>query len=495
MGTAPRDKIAAMFRSEHRLKNYGDILTRISVQGVRSHQNTVIDIPSPIIALAGPNGIGKTTLLQLAAIAYSSPDEKITPNYRSDDFFVLGKLDPSPFSDSARVEFTYCTSLQATLSKSKSGSLKWSSKIRRPLKHVFFAGIGYFLPQAERRDFTVHASGRTADLSSPKPVHEIIQRWTEQILGQRYDRVQTNTLTRQYHVRGKSYQKPAEVVSVERAGARYSEAHMGYGEGRTQFLLRTIEGLPDQTLVAIEEPEASLHQGAQHEFGRYLLDVVSRKRHQILLTTHSEFILGALPPESRIYLQRSASGITPIPSIMPSQARSLLSDGRSKALTVLVEDVVAQALLREIIRRFKPELLPTIQIHPAGSSATIKEAMQALKDAGLSVIAVRDADIGEDLDRGLLKLPGKLPPEKHLFESQSFKAYVQKFYNVSLIDFAVTLRGVDHHDWFDRLSSKVAQPQAALITEAARAHVAGMDPSEATEAQDLVQKVLHAARH
>jgi predicted ATPase len=482
-----------MFKPDHREKNFGNALTGMQVQGVRAHKNTVVDIANPITAFSGVNGIGKTTLLQLAALAYRSPDPEKLRSYRSDDFFVVGKLDRNPYAESARVEFSYAGKETIVLSKSRAGALKSSAS--KPERHVFFSGIGHFLPQAERRDFTVHQAGRTAALSNTRPVSEVVRDWTQKIFGHHYENFLLHTLTREYSVRGKTYQKPVEVASVERGGAQYSEAHMGYGEGRTQFLLRAIESLPDKALVLIEEPEASLHQGAQYMFGKYLVDVAKRKRHQILLTTHSEFVLDALPEESRIYLQRSSSGITSIAGIMPSQARSLLAEGRSKALVVLIEDDVAEALLRELIRRFRPELLPTIRFHAAGSVTTIHQAMHVLRDAGLPVVAVRDADIGEDPERRIWRLPGdKLPPEKQLLSSGAVREHLRLVYGISMDDFMASLSGVDHHSWFERLAHKVAQPRAVLIVEAARAHVSGLSLPQQEEAGVLIQRVGDAVR-
>src|SRR5262249_55416847 len=155
-------------------------------------------------------------------------------------------------------------------------------------------------------------------------VSERHKEWTCKVLGQNYDRITSNTV--QYSNR------TGTVISVERNGTAYSEAHMGYGEGRSQYLIDSLEVLPEKSLVLIEEPETSLHSSAQYEFGRYLVDVACRKHHQILLTTHSDAILEALPSESRLYLSRTSSGIRPIPGLTAQQVKSLMAQGNVKAL-------------------------------------------------------------------------------------------------------------------------------------------------------------------
>ncbi len=91
----PRNVIQGMFATSSRYGIFGDVIVQIHIQGVRCHQNTVIDVESPIVALCGLNGTGKSTALQLAAVAYQNDSEV----YYVKDFMVEGPLDPSPFSE------------------------------------------------------------------------------------------------------------------------------------------------------------------------------------------------------------------------------------------------------------------------------------------------------------------------------------------------------------------------------------------------------------
>ena len=137
---------------------------------------------------------------------------------------------------------------------------------------------------------------------------------------------------------------------------------MGYGEARSQYLINALELLPNKSLVLIEEPEISLHQSAQYNFGKYLIDVASRKGHQIFLTTHSEFLLESLPTASRIYLEKSRNDVKTVIGLTAIRAKSLMSMGNSKALDILVEDKVGKEILVEILRRIDNNFLRCVEI-------------------------------------------------------------------------------------------------------------------------------------
>lgn len=59
-------------------------------------------------------------------------------------------------------------------------------------------------------------------------------------------------------------------------------------------------------LIVIEEPESFLHPYAQAEFGRVLQDLAEEFQIQVLVTTHSPYLLSLNHPESNILLSRRA---------------------------------------------------------------------------------------------------------------------------------------------------------------------------------------------
>lgn len=480
----PRNILQSLFADNNRFANFGDALMRMHVQGFRCHDSTIVEVDSPITAFCGLNGTGKSTLLHLAAAAYRAPIA--AHRYYIKDFIVAGVLDATPFRPNASVRFEYLPVGKitgrlrpATVYRRRS---KWGGYKRQPQRRVFFAGMGLYLPRVEERDF-VTRNAKSIVVESTQAVSTETQIWIKRILGVSYDEIAANSV--------KLAHRKGEVVTVGRHGCKYSEANMGCGEGRIQHIIRVLETLPDKSFILLEEPETSLHPSAQHEFGAYLLDVCIRKRHQVWLTTHSEYLMSALPSASRIYLARTDAGMKQIAGITPLQAVSLMAQGNVKALHVLVEDKCAKAVLSEIVRKTDPIFLQTIAIHPAGDADTVGRTVRALKETGLPVAAVRDADKGDAPRENIFKLPGTLPPEKELFAALAVKNHIKAEYGVSLDDFSTGLVAVDHHEWFTRLASHLNKSEEAVVAEAAKAYVHALSEPQVTP---LIQLLKTASR-
>ncbi|WP_138504568.1 ATP-dependent nuclease [Nostoc sp. PA-18-2419] len=459
--------LKSKFQEGNRSNNFGNILVRMHVQGFRCHTNTIIEIESPITAFCGLNGVGKSTLIQLAATAYIGQSQQDT--YYLSSFINSHKFDPHPFTTHAKVEYNYyqenSVSKQLTISRKQEGG--WQGYNRRLKRKVLYIGVSSYLPKVETSDFTTRYPAEI-ELVSSISVEQHIKEWTCKILGKNYENIETHTF--------KLRKRTEKINSVQHNQVNYSEPHMGYGEARSQYLIRVIESLPEKSLILIEEPEISLHPSAQYQLGCYLVDVTLRKGHQIFLTTHSEPLLSALPSQSRKYLEKTQNGIRCLDGLPPSQAHSLMSDGYSKALVIFVEDEktksTAKAILAEIIRRIDPNFLSTVGIYPAGDCNTVKNTVKALNDTKIKVAGVLDADQQAIPKQNIFTLPGKLAPEKELFNNQQVKTHIQKEYQLNLDDFQYScLVDINHHQWFEKLAQKLSIEEIGLVTELSRVYV------------------------
>jgi len=472
----PRDVLQSMFSVTNRFANYGDVIVSMNIKGVRCHRDTTIEFESPITAFCGLNGTGKSTVLQLAAAGYRLGR---TGGYRVDRFIVVNRLDPGVIHSGSKVQFRYWNEDRTCRQNTLSFRGYWDGYNDRPNRKVYFGGIGMYLPKSESPSFI--NKSRRLTVSSSAAFALRIKEWTCKILGFGYEAITSNATSVQTRAGNK-------VSSVQRDSVSYSEGSMGFGEARTLHLISMLETLPDKSLILIEEPETSLHLSAQHEFGNYLVNVCQHKRHQILITTHSEFILQALPTASRIFLDRQGTQVKPIPGLTSLQAKSFMADGHVKAIKILVEDETARAILAEIIRRHDARLLTSVGIYVGGDKDRIANTVRGLQGTGIPIAAVRDADKDGSTKENIFKLPGIAAPEKEVFNSSAFKKHMHDVYGLKLDDFTTTLQGVDHHDWFKRLAEKVQKSESALIWEAAKCYVHGLPENETSTLTALLKE-------
>ena len=237
-----RNKLQAKFTPKNRYANFGDVLVRMRVRGFRCHANTMVEIQSPITAFCGMNGTGKSTLLQMLAIAY----KRLAPArpYYVKDFLVIGPLDPAPFSDVAEVEFTYLKNPtdHKTVTISRRPTQRWSGYVRRPEREVYFAGVGHYLPRIEQRDFVVR-NAKNLQITDQQDIPQVVKEAASTILACQYSPATSKAVTYSRY--------NGDIVCVQRGGVEYSEAHMGFGEGRTQSLVVALEKIPDVTTIRV----------------------------------------------------------------------------------------------------------------------------------------------------------------------------------------------------------------------------------------------------
>lgn len=436
-----KHKISGKFLLKNRYKNFGPCIRKILVTGFRGINNLNLEIDYPITAISGLNGAGKSTLGQIASCAYKKPTT--TKNYKRQyikDFFPVSIADPAPFSDKAKAIYYYETDdpekpQELTISRQKS---EWSGYKRQPERHCYYIGFTVYIPKVERRDMSVYG-GRDLKLTIKREIDRDIVIKMAKIIGHKYDDV---------NFQGVSHRsRKSELGIASRLGNSYSENNMGFGEGRVLYTVDKLETSPEQSLFILEEPETSLHENAQYEFAKYLIDVVNRRHHQIILSTHSSIILNALPSSARKLLIRTEQGVCIKDKISSNHIRSILSAGQQKALHVCVEDVFAKILLTEILRKKSRELVKSIAIHAIGDKDAVREAKNVLCEAGINAIAVRDADVGESQVEKLFSFPGTTPPEFEVFTRPIVIEAIKEKYDVDIVWLFQKDEITDHHQY------------------------------------------------
>lgn len=469
--TDPKNSLQSKFEPRHRYANFGNVLTHLNVQGFRLHSGSNLEFRSPITAFCGPNGTGKTTLLQLAACSYRQGAK----GFHLRDFFALGDLDPTPFKADAKMTIGtwQADAKEREITLARRASSRWSDYRRRDERDVLFLGAAEFPPRAEEQGFAFRQAGRLV-VATRTPCAANVTAAVGKVLGTHYDRVERADVSLKARL--------GTILAAGRGTLTYSENHMGFGECRVHNMIHRLEAQAPKSLILLEEPEISLHQSAQYRFGEYLLDLAIRKGHQILLSTHSEHLLRALPQASRLLILRdSGVGVRLLPGLASAQVASVLADGHDKALRLLVEDDVAASIVREMLAKAEPALLHTTAIviggyrddkdqSIGGGKDAIAAAMRTLRSTGLRIAAVLDADAKEDTANFVFKLPGTLPPEREVFGSSAVKALWADTYGLDVDSFVAELAGVDHHGWFDRLAERLNRDQAFLVGEACRVY-------------------------
>jgi len=456
------------------------MIQTVWIDGFRGLRDLMIEPAFPVTAFSGLNGSGKSTIGQIMTCAHRKPrDGADYRRFYVKDFFPTSVLDPAPFDPSARVMFTYVappgvTPQEVTVSRANT---EWSGYKRQPERRCYYVGFTLYIPKVERRDLSIYRAA-TLELRELRDLDAEAAGWVSQILNQPYDGLQFQRVGHRA--------KESELAVAERLGSRYSENHMGFGEGRVFYMVSLMENAPSRSLFVLEEPETSLHEEAQFRLARYLLEVCNRKHHQIVLSTHSSTILNALPSESLFFLARDKDGVQAYPGMSASHARAILSGGFERALTVAVEDDFAAKTLEQLIRVTDASLLAVVRIAVFGSAETVASGVRLLRKAGHGAIAVRDADMPEQGADGIFKLPGSKAPELEVFESPVVKQLIFDDFALDVDTYLATNPIDDHHLLPAHLARAANTDESNLTWCSIRAYVDAV-PREEREA--LVGKI------
>lgn len=417
--------------------------------GLRGIQKLVMPFAFPFTAICGRNGVGKTTVIGLAAISskvplawavyWSNTRPKVRPSpgkgYAFSDFFHRRPGDPN--FDGLRIgwvliesgnEIEYTRQHSRGRWKRVADPSRHSSVTRFPQREIDVVPISRVLPPAEIS--AMRSAFKEHDLPPAEPLTDESLGKLSFILGKTYDSADTRTL------RGLG-------LPTCRSGAvSYSGFHMGAGECAVITLLSRLQRIPTGGLLLVEELELGLHAEAQQRLVRSLIEVCLAKKLQIICTTHSEVILDSLPRQGRVLLRKAGADHEAITNVSTRFAIHEMAGNTQPELMIYAEDKFASVLIEESL---PGNLRARVAIRDVGDKVTLaRQAVAHLKmNMALRAVSIFDGDCTaaqiqgwisnergahEDLAPEWLALPGAgRNPERWVVDALELAAYRAEF--------------------------------------------------------------------
>lgn len=186
-----------------------------------------------------------------------------------------------------------------------------------------------------------------------------------------------------------------DISVIFRRGASYSEAFAGSGELTAVNAVVQILGAAENSLILLDEPETSLHPGAQRALLKFLLEQIKLKGHQVVISTHSIDFLEGLPHSAIKVFEGNGVGQTRVlPSSSPNSALVRLGKPPANKKRVLVEDSMAALLIERAISSLDAGDIQSLEIKvaPGGADAILRYLGPAAMTSGDDVYVFLDGD-------------------------------------------------------------------------------------------------------
>ncbi|AKF08976.1 ATP-dependent nuclease [Sandaracinus amylolyticus] len=416
----------------------------LEISGIRGWTGQRVEFAFPITAICGENGMGKSTVLQAAVSSYRSKSGAET--YFASQFFPDTAWEKIK---DASIKYSVREGTHVTEGRVRKPTSRWLGNRDRRMRTVRYLDLRRTQPFVAQRGYQKLVKNGVSEAGSSAFEGTTVARLSS-ILGRTYS-VAKRSWTNVDH--------KLMMSVLQDQNAAYSGFHQGAGEVTVAELL-TLD-FPEHSLVAIDEVETSLHPRAQRRLIRDLAEVARLRHVQVLLTTHSPYIVEELPPEARLYVAGGSAGRSVIRGISADFALTKMDEDAHPEGEIFVEDAEGERLVREALVIEDEDLARRVQIVKAGASSVVKALgiMVKKKSFPRPCAAIVDGDVGAA--DGCIVLPGGDAPERVVFAGLKQIGFpdvamaVGRSHSelVDALENAMTLP--DHHDWLQSAGDTV----------------------------------------
>lgn len=449
-----------MRQFDHGNGEWKQFIKSIKINNIHGWEDQEMLFKFPVVAVVGENGIGKSTFLKAAVCAY---DNRGAQNFYPSNMFMSTQWD-SAAMEGATIGYKVRQGDQEIhLKWRKTKAWGFAPKKRKPQRKVFFLDISRTLPLDATAGYAKIAKVASEEMGNEIALDDESIRNLSYVLGQDYAKARFV---------GTNINESREVGLLTKEYGEISQFHQGAGEDTMLDSFKLLQTIPNQSLLVIDEVENSLHPQAQRRFVQYLLKLARIKKLQIILSTHSPFVLEELPEIARIMLVRLSDRKDIMYEVSSQFALSTIDDKVYPELYAFLEDEEAVSLFWEILKRDNTrydEFCKKISARPVGSCSVVATLNELGKNHKLpyNSLAIVDGD-KRDTYRNCLSLPGDLAPEKQVImdlKNIGWNRLDERFGMgagtlFKYLDDATLLP--DHHEWTTHIGNHVKKSKDAV---------------------------------
>jgi hypothetical protein len=318
---------------------------------------------------------------------------------------------------------------------------RWLGQPDRPLRQVEYIDLSRLQPVGTRVGYARIAKNRHLEHSAT-PFSDLQLSRLSQVMGREYDAAKMAL---------SDIDTTREIPVLSKQRVPYSGFHQGSGETTIAELLRAE--LPRNGLILIDEIESSLHPRAQRRLIRDLAEQCRTREFQVILTTHSPYVLEELPLHARTYILETGRTKTVVTGVSPQFAMTKMDDEPHPECELFVEDRAAQVLLAELLSKHAREFFPRCAIVPYGAANLGMALGQMVANRRFPRPTVVFLDGDNDAAPGCILLPGGDAPERIVFNKLRGQNWGNLWARVArdiadvsdACERAMVL--ADHHEW------------------------------------------------
>lgn len=300
---------------------------------------------SPVTAILGPNGNGKSTVLHALACVYQPIARG--ENHKFSEFF-LPNTDAQWNDSNLEITHSFRDGIEIhtnTIVYEKMA--RWTPiYARRPKREVYYIGIDKCVPMIEIEKKQAKINYETNAME--EDVFNIILQQASQILNRRYLRYNIHTAS------GKDF------IGVEVEGLKYSALSMSAGEQKVFHILDKIYNAPKCSMILIDELDLLLHDKAMHSLIKSIHSRAVAKDLQIIFTTHRESVINLSKIVNIRHLFSTQTKTLCFNETKPD-AINRLTGNQPKPIEIFVEDDLSAAVICKLASQLRGMRLISVQ--------------------------------------------------------------------------------------------------------------------------------------